>query len=73
MWPVGVCMLRWHAHPGGELLERLPREEVAVDAHGRRLKSGGILSGALHTLGYVRSLATLLSSREPRLVRTAVE
>ena len=61
-------MLRWNAHPGGELIERLPREEVPVDVHGRRLKSGGVLSGALHTLGYVRSLATALSSRKLHLL-----
>lgn len=30
----------------------LPREEMVQD--GRRLSTGGVLSGALHTLGYVR-------------------
>ena len=43
-------MLRWHESPTG----RLPRDEIRHDAHGRRLKSGGVLQGALHTLGYVR-------------------
>ena len=33
------------------LSDALPRHELAP---GRRLGSGGILSGALHTLGYVR-------------------
>ena len=41
-------MLKWTQAPGG----RLPRDEIRYDMHGRRLKSNGVLSGALHTLGY---------------------
>ena len=50
-------MLRFHSLPGGEpapLFYR--REELANGSlplvHGRRLASGGILAGALHTIGY---------------------
>jgi hypothetical protein len=35
-----------------DLFARFPREEVTGE--GRRLGTGGTLSGALHTLGYVR-------------------
>lgn len=43
-------MLRFTPTHDGDVLARLPRDEIPA---GRRLGSGGHLSGALHTLGYV--------------------
>ena len=57
-------MLRFTERPDGQLMERLPRDEV--DLHGRRLRAGGVLQGALHTLGYVRRPLTPPSSTAPR-------
>ena len=59
-------MLRWTPAPDGGLMERFPREEMRFDVHGRRLKSGGVLSGALHTLGYVRAEKTEHGTRRNR-------
>ena len=49
--PNAAHNLKFYSAPDGELLSRIPRDELT----GRRLKSGGVLSGALHTLGYVRA------------------
>ena len=73
--------LRFTSALDGQLLERLPRQEMP---EGRRLRAaGGVLSGALHTLGYVRAIMpsehsvpkpslTSLTQTHVRTVRLAV-
>lgn len=48
----GMSVLRYTS-----FTDALPRHEVP---NGRRLASGGVLSGALHTLGYVSAVHAIL-------------
>lgn len=65
-----MSVLKYTAYDG---MGRLPREEVAAAQHGRQLRAGGVLSGALHTLGYVRAASKKIEHqgcvRQPSLTR----